>query len=152
MKRLTMLLAMSALMISFGLFIGCSSSGNDPVVKDTGDMNDPEFQQFSELAESSSSYTGEMFDFLGEMIDSVLSHPDNPHAIGKKNDYKNFAASDSIFFTFHSESGYWYLYLESPSVHAFNRNYTSQIMYDSHPPFPGYLLPPVSTPCGRYQY
>ena len=113
MKRFLLLMCLAISVLAINLFIGCSSSGTDPVTKETGDLNDPEFQQIMGVTGESGEFTGMMFDYLGGMIDSVLSHPDNPNAVSSKMNNNAFASADSIMFTFHSESGYWYLYFAS---------------------------------------
>ncbi len=97
---------------------GCSSdddnSGTNPVVKQPGDPNDPEFNTAGIGFGFIDDMNGEMFGLMFLTIDTVLAGA--PQAAAWKISgaaVPAVPASDSIFLTYHGDTEYWYLYVHT---------------------------------------
>ncbi len=111
MKRLLVFLAMAALVSCFALVIGCSDDDEttNPVVKQTGDLNDPEFEAAGQAFEIADMMTGELLGIMFITIDSILASPDYP-MLNKYSvaDQDAGLAADSFLLTYHTDTKFWY--------------------------------------------
>lgn len=114
MKRVLFLAAIFLVVTSLLFIAGCSDdddNGTGSTTKETGDINDPDFQMVEDLTGEVDDMIGYMFDYVGSMVDTIMAM--NPTKIDSEflKDRNSFAAADSVFITYHSNTGYWYAYI-----------------------------------------
>ena len=115
MKKLIVILSMAMLGIGLIFFVGCSDDEEttQPVVKQTGDPDDEEFEAAGEAFGIVEMFNGMMFGFTYELMDTIYNHPDFPGTF--KPGLRRLAAGingDSVYLTYHSDSKYWYFFLQ----------------------------------------
>jgi hypothetical protein len=121
MKHLMRLLPVLMVAMLMMLIVGCSDDdeSTNPVQKQPGDPNDAEFQQMLEALDEVGEFNGEMLVFMLASIDSILQlqgggWPGRPHrellAAGVE--------ADSIFFTYHATTQYWYVYYQGEDTNG----------------------------------
>ena len=124
MKRILFLMLCSLILTGLVFIAGCGDddNGTGSTTKETGDLNDPNFQMVVDLTEEVDGVTGYMFDFIGQMLDTIFNHPDNPSKVSLEGKTKNhlLAASDSVLVTYHSNTGYWYAYAASIDTNMYD--------------------------------
>ncbi len=111
MKRLLVFLAMAVLISCFALVIGCSDDDEttNPVVKQTGDLNDPEFEAAGQAFEIADMMTGELLGVMFLVADSIMASPDYPMSKDfSVADQGTGLATDSFFLAYHTDTKFWY--------------------------------------------
>lgn len=114
MKALIRILAVMVLIAGVMFIFGCSDDDEitNPIVKDTGDPDAPEFEAARMAIGFTGGMNGEMLDFMFEVVGFVLEHPDFPAPA--KYDIAGFSAGfsvDSFELAYHDDSEYWYVLL-----------------------------------------
>lgn len=113
MKKFLLVLLSLSVITGVILVIGCSDDDEttQPIVKQTGDLSDPEYLATDDALGFVEFLNGMMFNNMFMTMDSAMMNPAF-HGIAKS-DYSGMAtgiASDTIFLTYHSGSDYWYLW------------------------------------------
>lgn len=100
--------------ISIILLISIGCGEDDPVSsqKAEGELTDAEFLIAKNSVEGFSQFTSQMFGSMNWLVDTVVSV--SPNGVSIKNfiePFTPYAASDSLSFSFHTNSQYWYYYI-----------------------------------------
>lgn len=115
MKRILWMLAIMLIGIGVVFVGGCSNDDDDatgPTTKTVGDTNDPTFEMMEMVFSETEDMTQGMFMFWMGILDTVLSHPDNPGVSGQFRLGSKTALADTVFLTYHSNTNYWYAYAQ----------------------------------------
>jgi len=104
-----------ALGLIFGVFMflaGCDNASTDPKLQ-TGDLNDPEFEQIDALfGEGFTDMTGSMLDLTFQLIDSIPA----PVGIAKPAVFATDGGLDNLDFTYsYNAETYWHVFTVSAS-------------------------------------
>lgn len=112
MKRIFILGSALILLMSFSLWIGCSDDDENSTgtTLAQGDTLDPTYLTFRDGLEGVDLFTNTMLNIVFQVTDSVLHDPSNPNAKVLSIPTAVGLEADSVFLTYHSASGYWYLY------------------------------------------
>ncbi|MEW6413244.1 MAG: hypothetical protein AB1483_12360 [Candidatus Zixiibacteriota bacterium] len=97
--------------LALSVVVGCGDDDDTPttpIVKDDGELNDPEFLAALEAYYTAGSMSDMMLGWIDILIDTVFEDSALLSASGKP--IVITATSDSVYGTYHSTSNYWYFY------------------------------------------
>jgi hypothetical protein len=115
MKRSLFVLLALGIIAGLVFILGCSDDdeGTTPTTKQTGDPNDPVLDGVMMAFGTADEYNGDMLSDIMGLLGMVFEHPDHPAPI--KVNSASFATetqADTFYLTYHSDSKYWYAYLQ----------------------------------------
>ncbi|MEA1981602.1 MAG: hypothetical protein U9N54_11615 [candidate division Zixibacteria bacterium] len=105
------LILIFAISIILLLCIGCGEDDIASSQKADGELTDTEFLMAKNSVEGFTQYTSQMFGSMTWMVDTVVNA--SPNGVMIKNftePFTPYATSDSLIFSFHTSSQYWYYY------------------------------------------
>lgn len=114
MKKLFGILLALSLIAGLVIILGCSDDDEptQPIVKNIGDPDAPEFEAARMAIGFTGDMNGEMLGSMFEIVGYVLDHPDFP--VSAKYEIPRFEAgttADSFDLAYHEDSKYWYVFL-----------------------------------------
>jgi hypothetical protein len=115
MKNLSRIGLLAMLVMVLLLAVGCDEDDPaGPTEKQTGDLNDPEFQQMMASMDAGELYISMLQDDIFDVIDAVFAgglqgvSGDRQHPVTVTG-----VDADSVYLVYHETSQYWYWYLQA---------------------------------------